>query len=241
MVTGGSKGLGLGIVERLLEDGYRVSTCSRSRSDELTRVLEDPNRRNRVFWHACAIGEEVEEATFFDAALAWSGDAGLYGLINNAAIAGEGIHATFPEVDMERILRINLLGSLRMARRASRVLLQNRDGGRIVNISSIVGSRGYTGLASYAASKAGLDGMTRALARELGRRNVTVNSVAPGYMVTQMSATLGGAQKQQIVNRTPLRRLATVEDITPVVSFLLSEGARFITGQTLIVDGGITS
>jgi 3-oxoacyl-[acyl-carrier protein] reductase len=169
---------------------------------------------------ACAIGEEDEEARFFDAALAWSGDAGLYGLINNAAIAGEGIHATFPEVDMERILRINLLGSLRMARRASRVLLQNRDGGRIVNISSIVGSRGYTGLASTRHPKpASTD--DSGLARRWDAAT-SPSTRGPRYMVTQMSAT-GGPETAD--RNAPAAPSGHVEDITPVVSFLPAWGA----------------
>ncbi len=123
---------------------------------------------------------------------------------------------------------------------ALRILLENRAGGRIVNISSIIGSRGYTGLAAYSASKAGLDGLTRALAREVGRRGITVNSVAPGYLRTDMSAALSGEQLNQIIRRTPLLRLGTVADITPAVKFLLGDEARFITGHTLMIDGGIS-
>jgi 3-oxoacyl-[acyl-carrier protein] reductase len=118
--------------------------------------------------------------------------------------------------------------------------VNSMHGGRIVNISSIIGQRGYNGLAAYSASKAGMDGMTRALARELGRRAVTVNSVAPGYLVTEMSSTLNESQRKQILNRTPLGRLGDCDDVLPVVRFLMSENARYITGQTLVVDGGIS-
>ena len=153
----------------------------------------------------------------------------------------EGILATFPNVDSARILEVNLIGALRLARLATRHMLSRSGPGRIINISSIIGSRGYTGLAAYSASKAGLDGLTRALAREIGRRGITVNSLSPGYLETEMSSILGQRQRQQIINRTPLGRLGKVEDVVPVLRFLLSEGARFITGQTLIVDGGITT
>jgi 3-oxoacyl-[acyl-carrier protein] reductase len=127
-----------------------------------------------------------------------------------------------------------------MARSALRHLLRFNSGGRLINISSIIGLRGYTGLSAYSASKAGMDGFTRSLAREVGRRGITVNSVAPGYVETEMSSTLGPAQIAQIVRRTPLGRLATPEDVADAVLFLLSDQAGFITGQTLTIDGGIT-
>jgi 3-oxoacyl-[acyl-carrier protein] reductase len=127
-----------------------------------------------------------------------------------------------------------------MARAVSTHLLKSDVGGRILNISSIIGSRGYNGMAAYSASKAGMDGLTRALARELGRRQITVNSVGPGYVKTEMSSTLNNIQLAQIVNRTPLRRLASEEDVTALVRFLLSDGAAMITGQTILVDGGVS-
>ena len=120
------------------------------------------------------------------------------------------------------------------------MLLRQGRPGRLINISSIVSSRGYTGLTAYAASKAGLDGITRTLAREVGRRGITVYSIAPGYLETELSATLGPHQRQQIINRTPLGRLGNVSGIAPVVRFLLSPEASFMTGQTVVVDGGIT-
>jgi 3-oxoacyl-[acyl-carrier protein] reductase len=165
----------------------------------------------------------------------------LYGLVNNAGIAGEGVLATFPNKDSEHIIAVNLMSTLRLSRLALRILLASNRGGRIINITSIVGLRGYSGLAAYSASKAGMDGMTRALAREVGRRKITVNSVAPGYLETALSASLGEQQRRQIVKRTPLGRLATVADVIPLVNFLLSDEAGFITGQTLVVDGGISS
>src|SRR5690606_32816927 len=116
----------------------------------------------------------------------------------------------------ERILQVNLLGALQVARATADQLVRQGSGGRIINISSIIGTRGYNGLAAYSASKAGMDGMTRALARELGRRQITVNSVAPGYVKTEMSSTLSAAQLAQIVGRTPLGRLPSAEDVLSV-------------------------
>lgn len=239
IVTGGSRGLGLGIVKELLAGGYRVATCSRKRTAEMD-VLDKDFGAGRFVWHECILGDEKSEAAFFEAVMKWAGADGLYSLINNAAIAGEGILATFPTVDAERLLDINLVSVLRLNRLALRRMLAQNRAARIINISSIVGLRGYTGLAAYAASKAGLDGMTRALAREVGRRAITVNSVAPGYLMTELSASLGQDQRRQIVNRTPLGRLGDVADVVPLVKFLLSDGAAFITGQTLVVDGGIS-
>jgi 3-oxoacyl-[acyl-carrier protein] reductase len=240
IVTGGSRGLGLAIVESLLIAGYRVATCSRKTSSEIDRLNAEHGGAKRFMWRQCNLGDESEEENFINSVSAWAAADGLYALVNNAAITGEGVLATFPTVEIERILQVNLVSAIRLARLVLRVLLGQGRPGRIVNISSIVGSRGYTGLAAYGASKAGLDGLSRALAREVGRRGITVNSVAPGYLETELSATLNDQQRRQIVNRTPLGRLGTVGDIAPLVTFLLSEPASFITGQTLVVDGGIS-
>ncbi|WP_439535958.1 SDR family NAD(P)-dependent oxidoreductase [Methyloversatilis sp.] len=239
VITGGSRGLGLAIIHRLFEAGYAVATCSRHPTPELQALIEQ-HGSSSLLWVPAAIGDEGEEAAFFAAVIEWAGPRKVHALINNAAVAQDGILATLPNVDSTRIIEVNLLGSLRMSRLALRHMLGARCGGRIINISSIIGSRGYTGLAAYSASKAGLDGLTRALAREVGRRQITVNSVAPGYLETDMSAGLEQRQRAQIINRTPLGRLGTVHDVSPLVMFLLSEEAGFITGQTLTVDGGIS-
>jgi 3-oxoacyl-[acyl-carrier protein] reductase len=238
IVTGGSRGIGYGLVHQLLKDGYRVSTCSRSLSGDLA-ALQD-RHPDTLKWFQCRIGEDDPER-FVAAATGWGGDDVVWGLVNNAAIAGEGVLATFPMADVERILSVNLVGVLALTRSVQRVMLSNNTPGRIVSISSIVGLRGYSGLAAYAAAKAGVDGMTRALAREVGRRGITVNTVAPGYLKTEMSDSLGDDQLEKIARRTPLRRLATVDDVASAVGFLLSDQSGFITGQTLVVDGGLTS
>jgi 3-oxoacyl-[acyl-carrier protein] reductase len=237
-VTGGSRGLGLALAQSLLGAGYAVVTCSRSRSEDLENLLKE--HPQRLLWLHTVLGDEASEAEFIAKAVEWAGGRSPYGLVNNAAISGEGIFATYPNRDLERILQVNLLGTLRVTRLFLRTLLARNIAGRIINISSIIGSRGYTGLAAYAASKAGLDGATRALAREVGRRGITVNSVAPGYLETAMSASLEAGQRSQIVRRTPLGRLGKVSDVTPVVRFLLSDEAGYITGQTMVIDGGIT-
>ena len=241
LVTGGSRGLGLGMVRALLEAGYGVVTCSRNPSAALQLHLDEEKWKSQLKWMAFEVGHDNAE-DFVEAAAKWAEEHGsLYGLVNNAGIAREGVLATFPVVEIEHTLQVNLSGALQMARACLRIFLRQRSGGRIINISSIIGSRGYAGLAAYSASKAGMDGMTRALAREVGRRSITVNSVAPGYLKTELSSTLSEAQLGQIANRTPMRRLGTVDDVSPILLFLLSDGARFITGQTICVDGGLSS
>jgi 3-oxoacyl-[acyl-carrier protein] reductase len=238
IVTGASRGLGLAIVRVLLAEDYMVSVCSRAKTAEISEL---ESRHPRFKWFCAEVGNELQCNQFVEAACQWAGDVPLWGLVNNAGIAMEGVLATFPNIDADNVLQVNLHGALYMARAALRVMLRQRGAGRIINISSIIAQRGYTGLAAYSASKAGMDGLTRALARENGRRGITVNSVAPGYLDTEMSATLEPAKREQIVRRTPLGRLGTVDDVTPLICFLLSEQASFITGQILTVDGGITN
>jgi 3-oxoacyl-[acyl-carrier protein] reductase len=240
IVTGGSRGLGEAMVRSLLEKGYRVSACSRSRSPFVDGMEKDESLRTRFFWHACSVGDSEDVQRFVRASVEWAGEDGVYGLINNAGVAKAGILATFPDVESERIIQVNLVGAIQMARAVSGVMLQRGKPGRIINISSIIGSRGYNGLSAYSASKAGMDGLTRALARELGRRAITVNSIAPGYIRTEMSSTLDDEQLEQIIRRTPLGRLASAEDIVGLVHFLLSSEAGMLTGQTITVDGGVS-
>jgi 3-oxoacyl-[acyl-carrier protein] reductase len=142
---------------------------------------------------------------------------------------------------MDMLEAVNLTGTLELTRLVVRSKLVSNEPASIVNIWSIIGLRGYSGLAASAVTKGGLDAMTRALARELGGRRIRVNSVAPGYLETEMTDGLSDAQRQQIVRRTPLGRLGQPRDVAGPVLFLLSDAAEFITGQTLVVDGGITT
>ena len=232
--------MGLEIVTDLLEAGYRVATCSRSSTPAIENLIHAQEPTGQVLWHACEIGDPQQEQAFLRAVIDWAEDDSIYALINNAAIARDGILASFSPDHIEQLLAVNLAGALRLCRLVMRPLLRQAQPGRIINISSIVGSRGYTGLTAYAATKAGLDGMTRALAREVGRRSITVNSIAPGFLETDLSESLNERQRKQIIKRTPLRRLGHASDVTPLLRFILSEKASFITGQTLTVDGGLT-
>ncbi|MCW3039967.1 MAG: 3-oxoacyl-ACP reductase, partial [Solirubrobacterales bacterium] len=164
---------------------------------------------------------------------------GIDVLINNAGVAREGVIGLFSDEDLDQVVDLNIKGTVYVTRAATRVMLVKRAGS-IVNISSIVGLSGYRGLSVYAATKAALDGFTRSLARELGSRNITVNSVAPGYLRTEMSHGLDEAQMIQITRRTPLGRLGDPSDVARAILFLTDPANRFITGQVLVVDGGLT-
>ena len=239
IVSGVSRGLGLALARDLLAQGYGVAGCSTTFGEDL-QALKDVHG-GKFVWQAVDMADTAAiEAFVGSSAAAFEGQR-LWGVVNNAGMSVEGILSTLPVSDIERVLQVNLTGAICLARSALRRMMKTRKPGRIINISSITGLRGYTGLSAYAASKAGLDGFSRALSREVGRIGVTVNSVAPGYMKTALSEGLDDKQLDQIIRRTPLGRLCELADIVHLVRFLLSEDAGFITGQTLVVDGGLTS
>jgi 3-oxoacyl-[acyl-carrier protein] reductase len=235
LVSGGSRGLGKCLVEGLFQAGYRVSTFSRQPTP-----FTEAQAGNRDFFFATADLADTEAlAAFVRFAAERFGTP--YGLVNCAGIAVDGTLATMPPQQIDSVLTINLAGTLHLTRLVLRRMLLADGGGAIVNISSIVGLRGYRGLAAYSAAKAGMDALTRSLARELGDRRIRVNSVAPGYLETEMTHGLSDDQRRQIVNRTPLGRLGLPQDVVGPALFLLSDAAAFVTGQILVVDGGITA
>lgn len=237
IVSGGSRGLGAELVKGFLARGYRVATTSRQ-STPFIRRLEAKAGRNKAFLWAAADGQDAGALRHFVKAVV-----DRFGridvLVNNAGIARDGILATAPEKDISDTIESNLIAAIYLAQACSRVMLRQASG-CIVNISSVNAIRGHSGVSVYSATKAALDGLTRSLARELGPRNIRVNSVAPGYFESRMVEGLSQSDRERIARRTPLGRLARVEDIANAVHFLASDQAAFISGQTLAVDGGLT-
>lgn len=234
IISGGSRGLGKAIVVALLGAGYRVSTFSRSSSE----FVEQMEGNDKFLFMAADLSDGKSVSAFLKGAEKSFGPP--YGLINCAAIAADGVLATMPEDKIRKLVSVNVDGTLQFTRLVVRRMLQNQGGGVILNISSISSLRGFRGLAAYAFTKGGLDAFTRALARELGERNIRVNCVAPGYYDTEMSHGLSAEQREQILRRTPLGRVGVPEDVVGSILFFLSDQASFITGQTLVVDGGST-
>ena len=236
LISGGSRGLGASLVDGLLHAGYRVSTFSRS----ATPLTEQWGTSNDFYFRTLDVTDLVALREFVADSIEKLGP--IYGLINCAGMAVDGVLATMPPQQIDRVIEVNLAGTLHLTNLVvRRMLVQKERGGSIINISSIIGLRGYSGLSAYAATKGGMDAMTRALARELGDRQIRVNSIAPGYLDTEMTHGLDDRQRDQIVRRTPLGRLGTPADIVGPVLFLLSDESAFITGQVLVVDGGTTT
>ena len=164
----------------------------------------------------------------------------IYGLVNNAAVGFDGVLATMPTAQIEQLVRVNTLAPIVLTKYVVRAMLAE-GGGRIVNVASIVGFTGYSGLSVYGATKASLLGFTRSLAREVGRLGVTVNAVAPGFLDTEMTQGLDDEHRQQIARRSALRRLPDLADVADAVAFLLGDTAKSITGTVLTVDAGATA
>lgn len=235
MVSGGARGLGLGIVSHLLDKGFRVASFSRATTSAVRALQERFGAR--FYFEELDLTDREACPRFAGCVTERLGTAGV--LVNNAGVAISGVMPLFSDESIDKVVDLNVKGTMRLTRSISRLMLVG-GGGRIVNISSIVGLSGYRGLSVYAASKAALDGYTRALARELGSKNITVNSIAPGFLQTEMSHELGKGQLAQIKRRTPMGRLGVIDDILGVLDLLVSDKAAFITGQVIVVDGGLT-
>jgi 3-oxoacyl-[acyl-carrier protein] reductase len=240
VVTGGSRGLGLGIVRALVSSGYRVIAVARSESSELSAALSEANAAaaGSLSFRAFDLGE-IEKIP--DLASALRKEHGpIYGLVNNAGISFDGLLSMMPTSRIEELVRVNMLSPILLTKSVMRGMMSD-GGGRIVNISSITAFTGYSGLAVYGATKSSLIGFTRSLAREVGRTGVNVNCVAPGFVDTQLTRSLDQEQRDRIVRRSALRRLAEVDDIANAVEFLLSDKAKNITGTVMTVDAGATA
>jgi 3-oxoacyl-[acyl-carrier protein] reductase len=238
IVTGGSRGLGATLVQSFLDAGDRVATCSRTSTPQIKAWTDDPDLVDRFSFEPLDLSDRPACDAFVHDVAARFGSIDV--LVNNAGLARQGILGVFGDSDVDAVIDLNLKGTIHITKLVvRRMLLQ--ESGRIINVSSVVGLSGYRGLSVYGATKAALDGFTRGLARELGSRGITVNSVAPGYLRTEMSHGLTEQDLGQIARRTPLGRLGEPADIAAAVRFLAGPGAGFITGHVLVIDGGLTA
>lgn len=236
VVTGGSRGLGLAIINRLLEEDYLLVAISRSCSDALQDLIHQHPKRITFEPY-----DFDNTAGIHDLAVRLGKEHGrIYGLVNNAAVGHDGILATMHEKDISELLRVNIEAPLLLTKYLIRPMLLNGKG-RIINVSSIMASTGFSGLAVYGATKAALSGFTRSLSREVGRAGITVNTVAPGYMQTEMTDSLQGEKLESIKRRSPMGSLTGVDDVASGVAYLLGDSASMITGSTLTIDAGSTA
>jgi 3-oxoacyl-[acyl-carrier protein] reductase len=236
ILTGATKGLGLAIAKQLISNGYYVVGISRASSDDFDQ-LKASNKSSLHFYSFDFANTKLISSLAKDIVKTHGRP---YALINNAAIGHDGVLGTMHETDIHELIKVNIEAPILLAKYISRSMLLNRDG-RIVNIGSIIGSTGFNGLSVYGATKSALEGFTKSLSRELGKAKITVNTVAPGYMETQMTNGLQGDKLLSITRRSPLGRLTDVSDAASAVIFLLSEGANSITGSTITVDAGSTA
>ncbi len=235
LISGGSRGLGAGLVETCLKEGDRVATFSRSRTAFIERC--EAAYGDRFLWRALDALDYDGMREFVQLVESTMGS--IDTLVNTAAGGLDGVIALARPDPIRNTLLVNVESAVRLTQRVVRVMLR-KGHGSIVNVTSVNGIRGYTGVAVYSATKAAIDGMTRSLARELGERGVRVNSVAPGYFESEMVSEVSEAEKNKITRRTPLGRLATIDEIVKPIRFLASDDAAFVTGQILTVDGGLT-
>jgi 3-oxoacyl-[acyl-carrier protein] reductase len=240
LVTGASRGLGLGIARRLSATGYRVIAVARGKSKPLVEAIAEAGRGGRGSLHfaPCDLGQIDAIPELIKDLRKEFGP--LYGLVNNAAVGHDGALAVMHNARIEELVRLNTLSPLVLTKYVVRGMMAEGTG-RIVNVASIIGFTGYSGLAAYAATKAAMLGFTRSLAREVGRLGINVNAVAPGFLDTEMTHGLAGEQRAQVIRRSALRRLADVDDVAHAVEFLLGDGARSISGTVLTVDAGATA
>lgn len=237
LVTGAGRGLGRAIARSLAANGARLACVDVDEASSAETVgqiratggtaeswvcdVTDSQRVNQV------VGEVV------------SALGGINILVNNAGITRDNLLMRMKDDQFDAVLAVNLRGTFLFSRAVARPMMKAK-GGRIINIASVSGMMGNPGQANYSASKAGVIGLTRTIARELAARNITVNAVAPGFIATEMSAKLGEETLREIEQRTPLGRLGDPQDVADAVLFLASDAAAFITGQVLVVDGGLT-
>lgn len=236
LVTGGTRGIGRSVVVGLCQRGAAVTFTGRNAEAAQATVAACEGAPGTVRFVAADVSRTEDADAALAAAMEHGG--GLDVLVNNAGITRDGLLMRMKDADWDDVLRVNLSGTFYLTRAATRRLMKSKRG-RVINITSVVGITGNAGQANYAASKGGVIAFTKAVAKELGGRGVTVNAVAPGFIETDMTAVLPEEAAEAAKAAIPLGRLGSGEDIAEVVCFLASEGAGYVTGQVIPVDGGM--
>lgn len=236
VVTGSSKGLGLAICKRLLEENYKVVGISRTKSSEFEELEE--KYKEQLFYIEYDFNNINDIQILVRNITKMHGT--IYGLINNAALGYDGVLGTMHESEISELIKVNIQSPILITKYVSRSMLMKQRG-RIINIGSIIGTTGFNGLSVYGATKSAIQGFTKSLSRELGKVNITVNTIAPGYMETAMSGVLKVDKLESIKRRSPLGTFANVNDIAAMVVYLLSSEAKNITGTTITIDAGSTA
>lgn len=237
IVTGGTRGIGRAIVLKLAEQGANIVINYRSsdkEAEELKVILEE--KGVKVLTVKCDISNFEDSKNLMDRCKEEFGKIDI--LVNNAGITKDTLIMRMKEEDFDSVIDVNLKGTFNCAKHASAIMLRQKFG-KIINMTSVVGITGNAGQVNYAASKAGVIGLTKSLARELGSRGITVNAVAPGFINTDMTSGLSEKVKEEAMRNIPLKRLGEAEDIANLVGFLASDAANYITGQVINVDGGM--
>lgn len=233
IVTGASTGIGFTIAQRLSEAGARITGIART-EDRLQKSLD------QLDGPALAVPGDVQEKETAERAVERTMDEfeSVDILVNNAGVNRDNLILRMKEEEWDQVMDVNLGGTFHFSKRVAKRMMRQKEG-RIINMSSVVGLRGNAGQSNYVASKAGIIGFTKSLARELGSRNITVNAIAPGYIETSMTDELPENQRDEILENIPLDRLGNPSDVADAVLFLASDGASYMTGQTIVVDGGM--
>src|SRR6201996_4200466 len=239
LVTGGSRGLGLGIAIRLARRGHDVIAVARGQTEQLGKAIEELPRDGGTLSFSAADLSDIEALP--DLTRRLRREFGhIYGRVNNAGLGPSGLLANMHDARIGELIKLNVESPIVLTKYVLRSMMAG-GGGRIVNLASIVAHTGFKGLAPYAATKAAMIGFTKSLAREVGPVGITVNAIAPGFIDTDMTDDLGHHDRERIIRRSALRRLACVEDVAGAAEYLLGDAAGNISGTVLTVDAGATA